>query len=208
MKRLILLACLLMVGCNGTLTIEFGGSVPPGVVSKPDVHYPGFQEEFPTVNLIEALRQENWLGREGEGSCVHATMIMLLRWQGRDELADYWKHTYENGEWPEGLADKCGREGIRFAYTSEEKDVSFLEWAIRTRRGCGVTCMDGAHMVLLVHLDSEKAGILDNNHPGEIKWMSRQEFLSEWMTSRSWAVTPVYTPPTPLPCESTQCDTF
>jgi hypothetical protein len=38
--------------------------------------------ERPTVNVPVALRQANWTSN-GSGSCVHATMISLLRWQGR-----------------------------------------------------------------------------------------------------------------------------
>lgn len=211
MKRIVLavILCLtLSSGCDQTLTIDFGtgGAIFNTIVdNRPNVVYPEYEGEFPTVNLDKALRQENWLGNENEGSCVHATFMMLLRWQGRDDLADYWKANYENGEWPIGLADKCDMEGIKYAYTSMENDVSFLEWACNTRRGCGVTVKEGAHMVMLVHLDAERAGILDNNHPGEIKWVARDEFIAEWMNSRSWAVTPIMgPPPSPLPCEETQ----
>ena len=137
MKRFILLACLLMSGCNEQIIIDLGDSPPAAVVvNKPDARYPAFQEEFPTVNLIEALRQENWLGSENEGSCVHASMIMAFRHQGRDDLADLWRDRYENGEHPEGLNEKLDKEGVRYAFTSQENDVAFLEWAIRTRRGC------------------------------------------------------------------------
>lgn len=208
MRRLILAtaACLLLVGCDHTVTVDFGNMTLPHVVDpqRPNIQYPAYESEYPTVNIDGALRQENWLGDEDEGSCVHATMIMLLRWQGRDDLADYWRGRYENGEWPEGLADKFDTEGVRYAYTSQGKDVSFLEWACRTRRGCGVTVQEGRHMVMLVHLDAERAGIIDNNRPGEIQWRSRESFLNEWFNSRSWAVTPVYTPPPPLPCEETR----
>jgi hypothetical protein len=201
-KRFILLACLLVAGCNETLTIEIGDSPPAAVVvTKPDVTYPAFQEEFPTINLIQALRQENWLGDQNEGSCVHASLIAAFRWQGRDDLADMWRERYENGEYPDGLNEKLDKEGVRYAVTSQENDVAFLEWAIRTRRGCCVTVMGGAHMVLLVGLNAERASVIDNNHPEKIIHMSRESFISEWCNSRSWAVTPVYTPPAPKPYE-------
>lgn len=206
MRSIILAACLLFVGCNQSVTIDFGGMKAPSIVAphRPDIEYPAFNEEYPTVNLNEVLRQKNWAGSEDEGSCVHATTIMLFRWQGRDDLANYWREHYENGEYPEGLADKFDKEGVRYAYTSLEKDVSFLEWACQTRRGCGVTVMEGRHMVMLVHLDGKRAGIIDNNKPGQIIWRDRNDFLNEWFNSRSWAVTPVYAPPPPLPCEETQ----
>ena len=74
--------------------------------------------EYPTVNLPVSLRQSNWLGNKNEGSCVHATMISLLRWQGRLGTADYWRQHYGNGEWPEDLAAKFDHEGVRYAYVT------------------------------------------------------------------------------------------
>jgi hypothetical protein len=129
-------------------------------------------------------------------------MVMLFRLQGQYDLADKWRRTYADGEWTGGtsLAAHFETEGVRYAYTTGKKDLSFLEWAVATRRGCGVTVKGGAHMVLLVHLDAERAGILDNNFPDEIKWVPRETFLAEWYASQSWAVTPVYVPPPPLPC--------
>lgn len=172
--------------------------------------------EVPTVNLPIRLRQKNWEGKKlyrdsdgklhGEGSCVHATMISLFRWQGRYWMADHWRKTYDSGETPDAiigdpncnLKDKLDREGVRYAYTTDG-DVAFLEWACSTRRGCGVTVMGGRHMVALVHLDGERAGIMDPNNPKEIYYVPREQFIAEWQNSNGWAVTPVYTPAPPLP---------
>jgi len=195
-----LLLIAVLTGCDSTLTIDFG-NVPTIDLQQdhPIYAYPGYQVEMPTVNLEQAFRQENWLGPQREGSCVHASMIMLFRWQGRPDLADRWRQTYADGEWAENLAAKFDAEGVQYAYTQSEYDVSFLEWACNTRRGCGVTVKGGIHMVNLVHLDAKWAGLLDNNNIGEIKWVPRETFLSEWFNSDSWAVTPVYAPPPPLP---------
>lgn len=157
------------------------------------------RKEYPTVNLPMALREKNWLGQKGQGSCVHASMIMILRWQGRLKLADWWRTHHGDGEWEDNLMRKFNAAGVRFASTENKRDVTFLEWACRTRRGCGVTCMGGRHMVCLVHFDNKWAGILDNNRIEKIKWMPRETFLSEWFNSNSWAITPVYTPAPPLP---------
>jgi len=205
-----LLACLVLMfaltGCDGTVTIDLGDWNVPSVIQpvKPFHQYPAYQAEFPTVNLEQAFRERNWLGPQGEGSCVHASMIMLFRWQGRYDLADRWRRTFADGEWTSGtgLAAKFDKEGVRYAYTTGENDLSFLEWAVKSRRGCGVTVKGGAHMVILIHLDAERAGILDNNHPEKFKWVPRETFLAEWYSSQSWAVVPVYTPPPPLPCSA------
>lgn len=202
MKRFLfalLLVC--FVGCEG-IKIDLGETlIEPSAPIRPDVVYPDYEQERPTVNLEEILRQSNWIGSQNEGSCVFATMISAMRHQGRDDLADLIKENYENGSWPSDLAAKLDALDIRYAYTSHENDVAFLEWAIATRRGAGVTCQNGAHMVLLVHLSKDYAGVIDNNSPEEIKWIPREEFLNEWFNSESWAVTPVYTPPPPRPCK-------
>ncbi len=186
----------LMAGCDETLTIDLG-NVP--TISRPINVYPPFTEEYPTIQVEQVFREQNWLGPQGEGSCVHASMVMLFRWQEQYDLADMWRATYADGEWATNLAIKLDAEGVRYAYTYQENDVSFLEWAVSTRRGCAVTVKGGAHMVILVHLDEEMAGILDNNSPETIKWVPRETFLVEWESSNSWAVTPVYDAPPPLP---------
>lgn len=185
MRKVIVLTLLALSGCQQSF--EGSYQFPP---TPP--------KEYPTVNIPRGLRESNW-APYGEGSCVHASFVMLLRWQGRYHTADYWRKKYHSGEWPSQLAQRMDREGIRYAYTSNKNNVAFLEWACRTRRGCGVTIMGGAHMVCLVHLDDKWAGILDNNDIHKIHWFPRETFLAEWKNSTSWAVTPVYTPMPPLP---------
>ena len=153
--------------------------------------------ELPTVNVPKADRQHNWIGSQREGSCVHASMISLLRWQGRYGTASYWRQKYENGEWPDDLAAKFNKEGIRYAYVTNG-DVKFLEWACNTRRGCGITVMGGAHMVCLVYFDAKWAAVLDNNNVEKFIWVPRETLIAEWKASYGWAVTPIYTPAAPL----------
>ncbi|HQI28661.1 MAG TPA: hypothetical protein PLT20_11300, partial [Sedimentisphaerales bacterium] len=110
MKRL-LCALVLLVAC--------AGCEPHFLTNTP------IQQERPTVNVPRADRQANWLGNQREGSCVHASVISLLRWQGRYRTADYWRRTYGNGEWPEHMAATLDREKIRYAYVTNG-DVKFL----------------------------------------------------------------------------------
>jgi hypothetical protein len=156
------------------------------------------KKELPTVNVPKPDRQRNWIGNQGFASCVHASMISLFRWQGRLKTADYWRRTYGNGERPGDLADKFDKHGIRYAYVTNG-DVKFLEWACRTRRGCGITVTGGAHMVCLVHLDDKWAGLLDNNNVERYIWVPRETLIAEWKASYGWAVTPIYAPAAPLP---------
>jgi hypothetical protein len=150
------------------------------------------------VDLPERWRRRNWIGRRGEGSCVHASLLHLLHWQGRHRLADWWRARHADGETADGLAAKLEAAGIRFAET-RSADVSFLEWAIRTRRGAAVVVQQGAHMVNLVGLDRRFAHILDSNAPDRVTTVPRALFLSEWKSSGGWGVTPVGSPLPPDP---------
>lgn len=85
----------------------------------------------------------------------------------------------------------------KFATTFGQKNVDFLEWSIRTRRGCIVATDGGKHMILLVYLDSKIAGVLDNNDIKTITYKPRKQFLGEWVAANSWATTTLYAPPSP-----------
>ena len=197
MRRFALIAVLLLTLTGCEVGIDVGLPI--------DGNSPVARKEYPTVNLPVSLRQQNWLGRKGEGSCVHAAMISLFRWNGYYHLAAKWLKKYGDGEvadssWGlrDNLASKMDAEGVRYAYTTAG-NVEFLEWACRTRRGCGVTVMGGRHMVVLVHFDDKLAGILDSNDTSQIIWVPRETFVAEWQNSNGWAVTPIYAPAPPLP---------
>lgn len=150
------------------------------------------------VGLPSRMRERNWLGSSGQGSCVHAAMVHLFRWQGRHAQAQWWRQRFGDGETPDGLTAKLTAAGIPFAET-RAGDAAFLDWALRTRRGAAVVVQNGAHMVTLAGLDRREARILDSNHPQQIQGLSREQFLDEWRRSGGWAVTPLGTPPPPDP---------
>lgn len=145
------------------------------------------------IILPPNIREHNW----GGGSCVHASTVMLFRYQRKYEMASYWRRTYSGGETFPGLVQKLDANNIKWAGTIGKNNVAFLEWAIRTKRGAMVTTMGGAHMILLVHLDKNNAGFIDNNSPEKIIWKSRSDFLRDWSDSNSWGLTVVYSPPPP-----------
>lgn len=150
------------------------------------------------IDVPPTMRQENWLGSSGQGSCVHASLVTLLRWQGQHTLAEQWKRGHGDGESSEGLARKLTAAGIRFAQTTDG-DESFLDWALRTRRGANVVVRNGAHMVTLAALDDKTATLIDSNHPEQFVQLSRSVFLKDWKQSGGWAVTPLYSPMPPSP---------
>jgi len=157
-------------------------------------YYKNYPEEHPIVNLPVALRQENY----NNGSCVWATTISLLRWQGQYEMADWIRKARSGGVLTSKLLQSMDKAGLTFAGT-DEGDVSFLEWSCRTRRGAAIVINDGAHMVALVDMDEDRACILDNNSIEQYIWISRGALIREWKKSGGLAFTPVYSPASPLP---------
>jgi hypothetical protein len=125
-------------------------------------------------------------------------LVSLLRWQGRYYTADWIRQNEGDGEWPADMAERLDRAHVRYAYVTNG-DVRFLEWACRTRRGCGITVKGGQHMVALVHLDAKWAAILDNNDVERFIWVPRETLIAEWKASDGWAIAPIYTPAAPLP---------
>jgi hypothetical protein len=147
--------------------------------------------EVPVVNLPRHARCRNYAG----GSCVIASMASLLRWQGRDDLAELFRRAYSGGQSASSLHAKLEAHRVRYAYTTSG-DAAFLEWACRTRRGAGVTFFAN-HFVCLVHLDGERAILLDNNRVEQYLTLPRDEFLQRWRGYGGWATTPVYSPAAP-----------
>lgn len=172
--------------------------------------------EIPTVAIPRDLYQKNWSNWRRQGSCVHASIVMLLRWQGRSDWADYWRSQYSGGAKPSTINKLMTRHGLSYAETVGKKDVSFLEWSLRTRRGCVVSVRNGPlygyrgpinHVVLLVHMDDRVVGILDNNHGYKIKWVWRDAFLKDWFSFYSWGFTPLLdSPAPPIPDRNTPVD--
>lgn len=158
--------------------------------------------ERPTVNVPVALRQANWLGSKREGCCTFASLCTALNWCGHYKDAAYIRSHCGNGQSPASLAETMAGANIRFAWTVGDRNVEFLEQALAGRRAVMVAIYanpnDGdCHMTDLVHLDATSACIIDNNHPTENKWMTRDEFLETWYETGSWAVVPLEGAPAP-----------
>lgn len=157
---------------------------------------PGIVEK-PVCNVPMSLRQRNWIGAGNSGSCYHASWMTALRWQGQDQWADWWGKHYSGGENYQEMAQRLNNAGLNWAGTCGQQNVKFLEWAHRTRRGA-VVAWSPRHIVFLAHFDDKWAGVLDNNATDHIKWFPREEFLQDWISRGSIAMTPMYTPPPPL----------
>jgi hypothetical protein len=148
--------------------------------------------------------------RDNKGLCVFASMDMSARWQYIPQLIGIIAKLQTGGGWPERV-EKVVREyapGVEVAQY-EGADPAFLDLAIKTGRAVCVTYGYGKfysyrtipHMVMLTHLDSQLAAIIDNNDPLYHTWMSRAEFLRRWVHphGQGWAYVLITPPPPPPP---------
>lgn len=163
-------------------------SVNPAISIRPrlDFYAPNYQQQRrrardqQPADLAPCFRRSN-----PDGSCVHCSTVMQMRWLGLYDWSDYWWSTYRGGESDYGLQRKLLREGFDFAVT-HDGDSRMLEWAISSRRGAVIT-WGGAHSVWLVGRENGQAVILDNNHIGKFRYQPWQSFLREWRSCGGWA---------------------
>ena len=146
-----------------------------------EIYYTAKARDF--VDVPPEWRQRNW--SDPTGSCVHATTISLLRWQGLYQEAAEWKRRYGGGESAGPHTRKMKDMGLKYVVTTDS-DVRLLEWALATRRGCGVTWPPG-HCVALVGKEHGQAVILDNNRVGDYRRVPWSDFLSTWRRAGGWA---------------------
>ena len=163
------------------------------------------------IDLPESQHVKNFgAPADGKGLCVFASMTMAARWHHVRQLSDIIHKINEGGGWPEKVTEvfKQYAPDLKFVQY-EDTDPAILDKALAEGRPACVTYGYGEryqmktiyHMVLLVHLDSKYAAILDNNFPGTYEWMSREEFLRRWVhpSGKGWAYVMLAPPPPPPP---------
>lgn len=153
-----------------------------------------------SMDLPPAMRTKNW----GGGSCVHASTVSLLKWQGQYEMADWWRETYIGGEYATRLVNRMEQAGLRYAYTSEG-DMQFLEWAHRNRLGAGLFFFP-AHAINFVGMDDKYVYLLDNNNVsypedrGHYRRIDIGTFRRKWRDyygGFAWTIVSLSPPPPP-----------
>jgi hypothetical protein len=148
------------------------------------------------ADIPPQLRTPNY-APYGQGSCVHASTVTLLEWQGQHELAKWWKANYNSGEYANRLINRMEAAGLRYAYT-KSGSVEFLEWASRNRMGAGIFYYP-RHAVNLVDLNEKEAVLLDNNRVDNYIRVPREEFIENWLGWGGFAWTVCYSPPPAWP---------
>jgi hypothetical protein len=163
-------------------------------------------------DVPESLRVRNTVGTNGMGLCVWASTQMMSNYLNTEELAGLFRfmQTQPGGGWPERVDEVMAKFAPDRKYRQYlGPDLAFVQEGIDSGRPVAVTYGYGelygnqtiAHMVLCVALDSERAAILDNNDPGHIWWMPREEFKRRfgWPRGAGWAWYILAPPPPPVP---------
>jgi hypothetical protein len=153
----------------------------------------GLSTELPAVDLPLDSRCRNY----GGGSCVCASTISVLRWQGREDLADRLRQICSGGQSSSSIITKMERLELPYAYT-DNGDAAFLNWCCQTRRGATIFWKP-AHSCTLVGLTESEAVVLDNNHVGRYEYTPRDEFIRRWRGYGGFALTPLVGSPAPPP---------
>ncbi len=157
------------------------------------------------VDILDRLRVKNVGGSDGAGLCVFTSIMHSARDQTVRPLMDLqaYMRKQPGGGYPtkvDTVLQKFVKKDDYLQY--EGSDLGVLRAALESGRSPGVT-YDGtyaptkhyggkkiSHMVNLVHLSDKWAGVLDNNFPHEIVWMTPDAFQKTWAGGRSqgWAV--------------------
>jgi len=150
-------------------------------------------QDRPQIKIDPLDRQAIWIDPVTKlGSCVHACLVTLFRYQDREDWALYWRANYSGGMWNSTLVEYLEENKIPYRNTFREDNVAFLEQAMSERIGTIATTMidyPADHMLLLVHLDNCEAAIIDTRTSNAVVWMDREKFLETWFKSDSWATT-------------------
>lgn len=165
---------------------------------------PGLCSERPTVNLPVALRQSNWFGAHGGGSCFWASLVSDCNWSGLYDKAKAIRAHHGDGVSTQSAIQGLRSEGIPFVYTEGKHDMGFLETALAGRRAPLIAIHESwmpaneDHCVLLAYLDQSQAAFIDNNHISEDRWISREYLEQIWDGADSLAIVTLLPPMPPL----------
>lgn len=157
----------------------------------------------PPFQLPQSLRQRNWVSKtNGEGSCVIASTVSLVRWQQQFELAEYLRNKYSGGQTASSIQSYLTQARVPFVCT-ETADPRFLEWATQCRRGA-IIWFFPFHCVTFAGFGTDSTGrpvawILDNNRPERFIPVEKSEFLRRWAGYGGFALTTLYEPAPPTP---------
>jgi hypothetical protein len=139
------------------------------------------------VDIPQSLRQPNYNG----GSCMHASLITVLRSQHQNAIAEYWRRNFSGAAGVETCARIADDLALQFAYTVKG-DEDFLEWCNRTRRAAAIYYGDNHAVTFCGYSLEGEAMLVDNNNPDRYRRIPKARFLADWHAAGGAAMTTVY----------------
>lgn len=175
-------------------------------------------------DLPASLYLKNVGGSDGKGLCVFTSIGHSSRFQNVELLSSFrdYMRKYPGGGWPQKVdqyIEKISKEsGVPkpdyIQVQGGRETIDILKAALQSGRMPSVTYSKSptgryngqriAHMVNLVHLDSNYVAVLDNNYiepqDKSFEWMSVDQFLASYTGGKSgWAVILLDPGPPPFP---------
>jgi hypothetical protein len=190
MLRYALLLFVVLVGCEPAKRVYPLPEPPP---------------EYPVCNLPLELRQQNWSGRLGQGSCVYASLINHVRWLNLPDFASKIRATRGDGEYASRLMGWLDSEGVPYKFT-EKADPRFLDWCTYERTGC-ILWWKPSHCCTFEGWVRDQNGnqyatILDNNYINKYEYIPREQFVRLWAGYGGFALAVVDDPAISIPFRS------
>lgn len=184
----------------------------PAFAQKETKNGPIHEGQAVDCDLPQEIRVRNTVGINGMGLCVWASLEMNSRYLNCTELIGNFDDMKRKagGGWPDRVDKIMAARAPNVGYEQYlGADVAFVQDWINTGRPVCVTFGYGelyhnrtiAHMVLCVAMTPLYTGILDNNDPENIYWMSTEEFSRRfsWPRGQGWAFAIMTPPPPPVP---------
>ena len=115
------------------------------------------------------------------GSCLHAAVQDLLRWQGLDSHAEYWRQHFGGAASLQTVVDIADQLGLKHAQT-DAGDEAFLDHVTAKRLGAAIYWMvdePGDHAIVFCGFEGDEAVLLGVNRP-VTSVMPKTEFLRRW----------------------------
>lgn len=188
---LAILALFLLAGCDENATITITGMESLSLDSGPDYRVlpvcPDASSPYvslPPAEVPYKLRQANY-----GPSCNHASFISVLRYFGRDEIADRWRREHYGSAGVQDLARIADSYHLDYAMTAGKQNVEFLEWCSRTRRPAAIHYYP-VHAVTFVGFSEDgDALLIDNRWSDFYVREPKATFIRNWIAYGSCAIT-------------------
>lgn len=179
---------LLFTGCDQQVTItglESAAIEPDDYRVLPDdpKAKPPYKR-IPPAEIPEPDREHNY-----GGSCNHASFISVLRYFGRDKIADQWRARYGGAAGVYDIARVADRFDLDYCMTAHEQKSEFLEWCSRTNRPAGIHYFPAHAVTFAGYSQDGDAILIDNNSPAQYIHIPKEKFIRNWIYYGSCAIT-------------------